>query len=254
MRDLVEYEKSFVKNNFEIWKDRFTWKGLYGDEKYSTFTILKFLKTIDLSNIEWNTTLEFYNWIVKISDEYLKFAKTKKKSLSEKELKKIRDFFIGALGEFFFVNVLKNCRVFAIDKTKYIFDNVSLTYNIEDYGIDACCRLSFGNTTENAVIQIKFWNPFSDEKMTTEIVEKAFAQGILENFIDFSECTNDSKPIVICWLGTKDNVSTYLTKYSKLRKLALIIDRTELQKNVDNLDNIFWKETLKKELLELVEK
>lgn len=239
MKDLKDYNRNYKENFKSIWKNRFLWKGIDGKETFGTLNILLFLKNIEFS--EWKDIDSFYKWVIKNAAKYQKWCSKQKPSLSEKELNLLYNHFIGALGEFFFVNSLSFGRKFAINKTLYTFDNVSLISDIEDYGIDACCRLSFENKTENAVIQIKFWNPFAKEKVSAELVLKAYSQGDLEDFI---EPRNQKKPIIICWLGNDKSVSVYLKQYKKLYDKVLIIDKKELQKNLDNLDHIFWSEKL----------
>ena len=248
MKDLKKYNTSYKENFKSIWKNRFLWKGLNGNETFGTINILRFLETVEFS--EWKDIDSFYKWVIDSAAKYQVWC-SGRKQLSVKESDSLRNHFIGALGEFFFVNALSFGRKFAINKTLYSFDDVSLISDVEDFGIDACCRLSFGNETENAVIQIKFWNPFSKEKVSAELVLKAYSQGDLEDFI---EPKIQKKPIIICWLGNEKSVSIYLKQYEKLYKKVLIIDKKELQKNLDNLDNIFWSEKLPETLKELISK
>ena len=50
---------------------------------------------------------------------------------------------------------------------------------------------------------------------------------------------SDIDNIFICWLGTKDNVSSWLSK-NNLNKHIVFIDKKVLKDNIDG-DSIFWQ-------------
>jgi hypothetical protein len=238
----------FVKyssNKQETWKNRFTWKGLYGDMPKNSTSIIKFAKDGGLDDIDFQpNAIGLKNTIDKYAVKYVKWVKSKNDTYTEEEYKNMENFFIGAFGEFFFMNILQTVKCINAVSLKegkvirYVFDYVAPRLKGElDYGVDLTGIVSHGMDSNNCAIQVKFWNPYNEGiEMTNKVVQSVHSDALCNNFINNDETEN----IVICWLGNTKQVSKYLKANKHLYKHIIFIDSDALDKSINNQYLIFW--------------
>ena len=238
MNNIERYNK-FSSTSFS-WDDRFTWKGIYGDKIISSLSIIMYNnETSNLKNLSFNNTLSFYNQMKAESVRYADWCKTKKPQLSQYELEKLVMFFLGCIGEFFFYELFnhKNQLIIADKNKAYTFYDICPRLSNEyDFGVDLTGRVSVLDKSYDCVFQVKFWNPFSEVSfIDNHIAQAVHSDAIVNDMINMSDIDN----IFICWLGTKDNVSSWLSK-NNLNKHIVFIDKKVLKDNIDG-DSIFWQ-------------
>ena len=239
MNNKERFDKFNKVNN---WKDHFVWHGIYGDSLYNSISINRFASnTNKLNNISFKNTLDFYKKMKNLSYEYSDWCKTIMSNLSVEELDNLKLFFIGAIGEYFFVNLFnhKNVIVVGGDKNKtYTFYNICprLTDDTYDFGVDLTGTVSPSTGgSYDCAIQVKFWSPFANESVITNHIAQAVHSDAIENeMID----NKDDDNIFICWLGDIDHVSRWVSK-NKMSRHIVFIDRNVLKKNIDG-DVEFW--------------
>lgn len=253
--NIIDRYNTYQLNKKAIWRNRFTWKGLYGDMPKNSISIVNFLKCGFLDNIDFDpNSLSFKKCIDRYAEKYIKWVKSKDDSYSDEEYRNMQNFFIGAFGEYFFMYMLQNVKcINAINLntgkiTRYDFSYVALRLISDlDYGVDLTGVLSRGDKSTNCVIQIKFWNPnIEGVEITNMVAQKAHSDAICNNFINNDENEN----IVICWLGNTNQVSKYLKANTMLYKHIVFIDSKALDYSINNKNNIFW-ENLKNEIIQL---
>lgn len=240
-------EERFIeyKNNYNnIWLNHFIWKGLTGLYPQNHISIVNFAKETDVfSNIgKLHNVNDLFNIVTKLSNTYVNWCNTKDNFTKDEKIR-IKDFFIGALGEYFFTYVLDELKCMLIPNIKngklerYDFKHICpRLLKEQDFGIDLTGMLSYNNKYYPVALQVKFWNPMTDNPITNEIAQKAHSDAICNNFIN----QNDNKNIVICWLGNTKKVSKYLTLNDKLYEHIIFIDMHVLDNCInDNMPN-FW--------------
>ena len=241
MKDRYE---SYKADSYNIWLERFTWNGLHNDSPQNKVSIVNFEKqTHAFKNMQvMSNAKSFYKEISKIATKYVEWACTKS-VYNDMEKQDLRNFFIGAIGEYFFTILLQdvNCMLIPNQITnkveRYDFDNVCPRLRKEnDYGIDLTGMVSIANTYYSCAIQVKFWNPETDTLITNTIASGAFTDALLNNFIDVEQ----GKNVVVCWLGDTRHVSHYLTDNRKLYKHILFIDKNVLDNSVNDKMPQFW--------------
>ena len=234
---------AFKNDENAVWKYRFTWRGLYGDKGYHAINIFKFFKETDCQEAlrDIKNVNTFYKKVSDLAEKYSKWCFGKEYH-AEEELSDIRDFFVGAIGEFFFVYLLNNVSVISVignEGKKYDFNFVSpLLKGEKDWGVDMTGVVSDTDGDRNCVMQVKFWNPYLPKKIQLDTVQKAFAEGILNNFIYSNEYHN----VVICWLGDEEkSVSRFLKENELLSKHVILIGKKTLNETINERNGIFWK-------------
>lgn len=240
-------EERFIeyRNNYSnIWLDHFIWKGLTGLYPQPHISIVNFANETDVfSNIsKLHNVNDLFNTVTKLSDTYVNWCNTKDNFTKDEKIK-IKDFFIGALGEYFFTYVLDELKCMLVPNIKNgKFERYDFKYicprllKEQDFGIDLTGMLSYNNKYYPVALQVKFWNPMTDTPITNEIAQKAHSDAICNNFIN----QNDNKNIVICWLGNTKKVSKYLILNNKLYEHIIFIDMHVLDNCInDNMPN-FW--------------
>lgn len=241
--------KIFKENETKTWESKFVWGGLYGNAPKPSIGIAKFnAKTHLLS--EFNgiiSTSAFYKKAQSIASKYIKWVKGEDDIYTDMEYADMYNFFIGSMGEFFFTYVLDDVKCFYLSNggsaIRYDFNYVApLLIGEKDFGID----LTGVVNDKNCVIQVKYWNPYSDAMLTTDILQKAYAEGVLNEHI----IPNEKENVVICWLGDDSKISSHLRDNTKLKDHIIFIDRKALAKNVDNRNTTFWS-NLEKRLANL---
>lgn len=238
----------YVDNKKDVWKSKLTWKGMFGDmPKYST-NLIKFLSQCPtdfweaLSNI--NNVNSFRNYIdKKVVPKYIEWVKSVEPTYSNAENDDMRNFCIGGFGELFFNCLLSNINSLLVGNELYHFQNIvptPLKNHDHDFGIDATCSYSVGAKEKDCAIQIKFWNPFAGTHLNMSVVQGVFGQAVAEGLVDPEETKN----IIVCWLSTDNEVSTYLKENTALYRHVVFIDAKTLNENINNQVPFFWRETL----------
>lgn len=240
----IERYKTYISDISNVWKYRFTWNDVDGLNPQNAVSIVKFVKETNVFDTYAipNNSNDFYKYICKISNYYADWTCTKV-SYTDEEKHCIKDFFKGAIGEYFFMTLFEKtvCLEILDEHTKrlkrYDFDNIAPRLIDElDYGVDLTGMVSHDNVYYNCAIQVKFWNPESYYNITTAIAQSAHSDAIDNNFIK----QEDNKNIIICWLGTPKNISLYLKRNAKLYRHLLFVDNTVLDRVVNNKIPQFW--------------
>ncbi len=234
----------YISNKNNIWNERFTFMGLNGNTPHYKTTIVEFEKeTNTLSNIPVLTSVhKLYNEIKKTANIYKIWCKTKD-NYSDIVLDNIENFFIGALGEYFFTYYLNDVKCVLIkDKNTNIYNRFDF-YDVcprligeEDFGVDLTGIVSYKNKSYDCAFQVKFWNPYINNMFTNEIASGVFTDAVTQHFINIDDTNN----IFVCWLGDTKNVSLYLQKNKSLYKYIQFIDMNVLNNTINNQMPIFW--------------
>lgn len=243
MNNSERYSK-YIQEKKEIWLDHSTWKGLDGESPKNRISIVNYEKeTNSFKNMKLcSNAKELFSVVNNMSKSYIKWCQTKN-IYTEEELEYLKKFFIGFIGEYFFtflINTVK-CMIIPNLKTGKVerFDFTDVCPRLkeeDDYGVDLTGMVSYNNKYYPCVFQVKFWNPYKDKLMTVGVAEKAFADGILNNYIN----RDDNKNVIVCWLGDTRNISKYLVKYEKLYKHVAFIDMKALDNSINNMMPNFW--------------
>lgn len=216
-REIVEEKyKTYIDNCKEVWKNRFTWRNKYGDPKYTTGIVQFFKETKILDELEHvNTLKDSFTQISNLAKKYTTWVKSKTIegfSYSEKEIKDMENFFIGAIGEFFIVCLLTKMKcIIKFNKVKdtisrYDFKMVSPTLqNEKDLGVDLTCIAN----GKPSVIQIKWWNPYSEDKPNIEVFQKLVSEGLVKGYCNPEE--NDNH--FLFWTGDEKYTTKKLDDY-----------------------------------------
>ena len=192
------------------WVKRMTWNGLYNNESRKAINVIKFLKEVKpFEGTVFSNINGFWKFINKIKIDYIKWCQGIE-DLDDTEVEALQKFFIGCIGEYFFVTLFKEQNTLVINNKLYRFDYVCPRLDDEkDYGVDLTGVVS--NSTENksyeCVFQVKFWNPFNkDFEMTFKTLSGVFADAIKNHFI----VENENGNIFVCWLNDDNQVSKAL--------------------------------------------
>lgn len=226
------------------------WRGIDGESAIQRVSILKFFaETHPFESIDVKNTSSFYNKMCAIADSYVEWAlKTLQKEHNEILDRELRNFFIGYIGERFFLFLLQNEKRLYIKSEKQIFTFDYVAPRIldeDDFGVDLTGQVT-GNDgiTKDCAFQVKFWNPFvknNDAVMSNKLLQGVFADAVCNDIINPSE----DKNIFVCWLGDDSKVSKWARRNEKLYKHIVFIDRTVLKDNIDNKMPNFWNSFLK---------
>lgn len=235
--------------NSNAWNTRFMWSTSKKTLVHSS-SISDFFKTLDVVSTFSGVgdTMDYYNRVIKLVEPYLDFIvrnaeSSGEYSYSDKELEDARNFFIGAMGEYFFIEIVMNkgkieFRTKVDNRTvNKIFYNATLAPN-PDFGIDGVCQDEYG---KNCVVQVKFWNPWDKNiKLTHDVAQAFVGRGLLEKITD----VDSDKNSILCWIGDDSKVSSWIKKDKLLDNKLLFIDRHVLKNSIPNgQDSMFWKDT-----------
>ena len=232
---------NFIENEIDTWKTRFTWMGTDGRTPKHTTTISRFFSETDAidsiaTTIDVNT---LYQKLDSLAERYVEWVQSKGHNYSKRACTDMRNFFIGAVGEFFFVELLNEVRCLYIptpssnEFKRYDFHYVSPSLsNDRDFGID----LTGVANDVPVVMQVKFWNPFGKTKLPIEVFQKADSEGTRNGYINMSDDNN----IFLCWLGSEES-GIYPIKGNKVyRNKIVVIGRNTLNFSINNTNKIFW--------------
>ena len=145
MEKIINKYNEFLTNEQSTWKNRFTWLGVDGRTPKHTTNILRFIAETDavkeLQGI-YNVT-DRYKKVDELANKYVLWVQSKGNNYSKKVCTDIRNFFVGALGEFFFVELLNEVRCLYIpipssnEFKRFDFHYVSpMLKNDRDFGLD----------------------------------------------------------------------------------------------------------------------
>lgn len=241
MEKTIQKYNDFIANEYETWKSRFTWCGLDGRTPKHTTTILKFFaETNILENIDKVTnTTHLFQQLCALSERYTDWVSSKGKTYKKKEYEDMKNFFIGAVGEFFFVELLNEVRgLYVYNPFTNIFDRYDFHYvsptlsNTNDFGVD----LTGVANDISCVFQIKFWNPFGKHSVGMEVFQKADSEGIRNNFIKQEENNN----IFLCWLGGESCGERIIKENKVYKNKIVVIGKMSLDASINERNTIFW--------------
>lgn len=237
MNNKERFNKFNGSNN---WKNHFVWHGIYGESLFTKISIDKFSKsTGKLNVITFKNTLDFYKQMKNMACEYSDWCGSVMPKLTNEELNNLKLFFIGTIGEYFFVNLFnhKNSLVVGEKNKIYTFYNICPRLMEDtDFGVDLTGTVSPSTGgSYDCAIQVKFWSPFANESIiSNKIAQSVHSDAIENNMID----NKDDDNIFICWLGDMEHVSKWLSK-NKLSRHIVFINRKVLKQNIDG-DVEFW--------------
>ena len=242
MEKIIEKYNTFIENKVETWKARFTWRGLSGkDPKYTTGLDKFFSETGILSEMKTpKNSAELFAFADSLATSYVEWVKSKGTKYSNKEYEDMRDFCKGAIGEFFFVELLNEVKCLMVPSAddgrefvRYDFNYVSPSLKGEkDFGVD----LTGVANDVPSVFQVKLWNPFGKEKVPIELYQKAICEGVLNGCID----NNQSNNVFLCWLGTEKKAYLPISSAKNYKDKIVAVGFTTLEASINNRNAIFW--------------
>lgn len=243
MENIIKHYEKYITSINEVWKNRFTWKGLSGRDPKHTTSIVKFNEaTKSFENIEpVYTVSELFTLIDNLSNDYITWVKTKGKTYSSSEYADMKRFFVGAIGEYFVTKLLNDVKCLMVYRDsrktyeRFDFSYVSPTISGKenDYGVDIYCV----SNDVPSVMQVKFWNPYTREKLTPDIYNKLYTEGEGNEYIHHEDENN----IFLFWLGSENTARTNVVGNNKNRdKHFVVIGRQSLMASIDDRNRIFW--------------
>ena len=224
------------------------WRGLNGKSMVNKVSILKFFSEVKpFDGITVKNTLGFYNKMTDIAEQYVRWALEvlhEEEDIDARLNRELRNFFVGYIGERFFLYFLQQEKSIYIKSEKqiYTFDYVApRIFDEQDFGVDLTGQAT-GNdgVVKDCAFQVKFWNPYiasGDTQMTNKIFSEIFADAVSNGIINPTE----DKNIFVCWLGDASKVSEWARLNTKLYKHIVFIDRDVLKDNIDNKRPNFWE-------------
>ena len=237
--DVANLYTKFV-NDTNFWTKYLSWN------KWTPISIGKFYKAnpaeFDFKKVSKKNGIldidKLSKWSIALSKKYFKFVKSvypKKYTLEEEQ--KIEFWFQGAVGEYFFIEIMPKNNILLEKGVGNPSKLVTLT-NVtpydrtgkNDYGIDF---IAVNQDNIPVTGQIKFWSSHSDKMIGWENVFGklvAESQGGKERITDPDENNN----LFVMWLGDElNNVSISLQKQENYSQLS-VIGRHTITKSVGN--------------------
>lgn len=242
MEKIINKYNEFLANESTTWKCRFTWLGVDGKTPKHTTNIARFINETnaieDLRGV-YNVT-DLYKKVDELANKYVSWVQSKGNNYNKKICTDIRNFFVGALGEFFFVELLNEVRCLytpipsSNEFKRFDFHYISpMLKNDRDFGLDL---VGVAND-KPIVIQVKFWNPFGKEKLPMEIFQKADSEGCRNEYIN----PQDNDNIFLCWLGSEERGFNVIKENKVFKNKIVVIGRTTLDFSINNTNKIFWE-------------
>lgn len=238
MEKIIDKYNKYITNKNENWKSKLTWKGCDGKNPKHTTSIFKWNAETNIfaSMKQVNNVNDLFKEVDKMANNYVAWVKTKNEYTNE-EYDDMKNFFIGAIGEFFFAFLFEEAKcIIAQDNTgiaqRYDMYYVSPTLKREpDFGVDFTGIIN----DIPSVLQIKFWNPFGKKTIGIDIIQKAYAEGVSGDLIQKDEKEN----IFICFLGNEETVYNKI-KSTNYKKNVIIIGKKAMEMTINNRNKIFW--------------
>lgn len=240
---LLNYEK-FSQNKHSNWENRFTWRK--GKIISNSTSINRYnAETLAFSNIKIaKNTNELFSIIEDTASDYVYYVKSKGYSYyNSKDYADLRNFFVGAIGEYFFYFLLTELHAMDVFTSYDEMCRIDFNYVApalpsvlkKDLGVDMTC---YANDTPS-VLQIKFYNPNIKSKFRVkEIVQSMCAEGSVKNIIN----TRESSNMYICHIGKESVVYNWIKKFGEFyRKNVICIGENSLNYTVNNKNTIFWQ-------------
>ena len=245
MENIIKHFEKYSSSVEETWKNRFTWKGMTGKTPKHTTSIRKFEEaTKAFEKIDPAYTVAgLFSLVDKLSDEYVSWVKSLEKGYTKEEYLDMKNFFIGAIGEYFVTKLLTDvkCLMVSMDGASHFerfdFNYVSPTLSGKesDCGIDIYCVAN----DKPSVMQVKFWSPFKkgSDKVNPVVYQKLFTEGVDHEFIS----TSDENNIFFFWLGSEKTAQMNIIGNETHRgKHLVVIGRLAIAASIDNRNKIFW--------------
>lgn len=241
MEKVLSKYNSFKEAERDVWKSRSVWRGLSGkDPKYTTTISRFFTETKILESVEIvNTAKGFFDFSVKMADEYVKWVATKGTDYKKAEYDDMRNFFVGVMGEFFFVELLNEVKCLMVynpqnkEFVRYDFNYVSPSLpKDKDFGID----LTGVANDVSSVFQVKFWNPNTTKSIPIEVFQKADSEGSRNEFISQSDDNN----IFLCTLCSEGKGYMAVKDNKVYKNKIVVIGEKTLEVSINGRNNIFW--------------
>lgn len=240
------------KERFEIYNtnsveknQHAVWRGLDGECFIMKVSILRFFKECNpFTGMNVKNTNEFYRKMTAVADQYVTWTKNELKECENDVLdRELKNFFIGYIGEQFFLSLLQQEKRLYIKAEKQIFTFDYVAPRIideSDFGVDLTGQVTANDgIVKDCAIQVKFWNPFAkrnDAMMSNKLLQGVFADAVCNDIIDAKQ----DKNIFVCWLGDDSKVSKWARRNEPLYKHIVFIDRNVLKDNIDNKLPNFW--------------
>ena len=237
--DVVELYNKFIQDK-TFWTKYLSWNqwtkisiGKFYKANLNEFNFKKVSNKNGILDVD-----KLSKWSIALSKKYFKFVKSiyPKKYTIEEE-KNIEFWFQGAVGEYFFIEIMPKNNII-LEKgvgnpSKIITLTNVIPYAItgkSDYAIDF---IAINQNNVPVTGQIKFWSSYSDKMIGWEnIFGKLVAesQGGEERITDPAENNN----LFVMWLGDElNNVSIPLQKQANYSQLS-IIGRHTIIKSIGN--------------------
>ena len=238
----------YTANKYDIWKKRFVWMKRGKDPQYR-IGIMRFIKETDEfekvieQGVPTNTD-ELFNVVTQLADKYVAWANGKDGEIqgyTEEDYDDMRNFFVGAIGEYFFVYLLTEVKcVSCYNKNKeynrFDFRYTSL-YQGKDFGIDVVSVVSTYLADMSCAIQVKFWNPFNeDETPDMSMFQKLGYEGYRNGYADPKQDHN----LFLCWLGDESRIFNTIKDNDMLLRSVSVIGKNSLNETVNNRNRFFW--------------
>lgn len=247
--DVANLYTTFVKDT-NFWTKYLSWN------KWTPISIGKFYKAYQaefdfkkVSNKNGFLDIDkLSKWSIDTSKKYFNFVKSVyPNNYTTEERQKIEFWFQGAVGEYFFIEIMPKNNILLEKGVGNPSKLVTLT-NVtpydrtgkDDYGIDF---IAVNQDNIPVTGQIKFWSSHSDKMIGWENVFGklvAESQGGEERITDPDENNN----LFVMWLGDElNNVSISLQKQENYAQLS-VIGRHTITKSVGNNKSIehIWKQ------------
>lgn len=242
MENTIKHFEKYSASINDVWKNRFTWKGMTGKDPKHTTSIRKWEEaTKAFEKIERVYTVsELWTLVDKLSNDYVSWVKSIKKDYSAKEYNDMKYFFIGAVGEYFVVKLLSDvkCLMVCMDGRqfeRFDFNYVSPTLSGKesDCGVDIYCTAN----DVPSVMQVKFWSPYKKVNPEPVVYQKLFCEGVEHDYISHTE----EKNIFFFWLGGENTAKMTIVGNERTReKHLIVIGRQSLAASIDKRNKIFW--------------
>lgn len=249
---MIKTYDEFIKDEYENLKYRFDRCLKGGDFDCSFFSYLietNFFENFDVvSKIkEKKDSIDYLiNFVDNMSDNYIEWCK-KKGDDYERDYGALKRNFKGSFGELFAYYTLNyNCGVVVYSKPGEDYDSVLYDFSdvfpdpYEDFGVDFIGNSYVKNKKTRCAIQVKFWNPYSEESkkaITLSYIQGVFGQACAENHIEQS----DEKNVIFFTTLFEKCIFEKIKKNKLIEKHVLIIGKESLQLRLGS--NIkFWED------------
>lgn len=191
------------------------------------------------------------NFIKKTRKDYFKFCCKNGLRYKNRE-EDIVNWYRGIIGEWFIVRILlKFFSLISVEKHttplyKFTCPIPSQLISKEKYEFGTDC-IAIGPNNKPVVFQIKFWNLYTDQKITySDILANLYTDSIENEYIEIHQ----PESMWIVWTGLKEkDVSMWIEKTPMFKhKMVKYIDRNDMNRVIENNSNLItlWNEEINK--------